>query len=371
MFVEISRLLVVLACTVSGLALGRELGSGASVAQTAGGVLGTLAGYVGGGVLGRTLERAFGVVEEKTDGYPTPRLFAGGVGGVVGGFGGAFLAFPLIVIFPTVPVILVGTLLIWVLGTLGARIGWHKSEELLAMAGLSSRPLIRSSPYQAADGYIVDTSAVMDGNLTGLLRAGLLEGHLFVPRFVLDEIQGFADAREGQQARRARRGLELLDALRRDDGGRVRVLDEEIPERDDVDGKLVTLASRLQIRLLTCDVNLQHVAEISGVAVVNLRKLAADLRPEHAAGDVVTLEIARPGREAGQGVGYLDDGTMVVVNDGDRLIGDGPVAVEILTVVPTSVGRLLFGRAVPVDIVAPAHHEAHEAPAAAAVPADT
>lgn len=353
MFVEVSRLLVVLACTVSGLALGREIGDGTSVAQTVGGVLGTLVGYVGGGVLGRTMERAFGVVEQKAERYPTPRIFAGGVGGMVGGMAGGFVAFPLIVIFPSAPVILAGTLVIWILGTLGVRIGWHKSEELLAMAGLSSRPLIRSSPYEASDGYIIDTSAVMDGNLAGLVHAGLVDGSLFVPRFVLDELQGFADAREGQQSRRARRGLELLEVFRKEGRVAVRVLDDEVPERDDVDGKLVSLARRLQIRLLTCDVNLQHVAEVSGVSVVNLRRLAADLRPDHTAGDVVSVDLVRAGREPGQGVGYLEDGTMVVVNDGDRLVGRGPIRVEIVTVVPTSVGRLLFARVIPVDVVPP------------------
>lgn len=347
MFVEICRLLFVLACTVSGLALGRELGSDNSVAVTVGGILGTLFGYVGGGVLGRALDRAFGVVEDRAERVPTPRLFAGGVGAMVGGLGGGFVAFPLVLIFPSVAVVLIGTLVIWVAGTLGARVAWRKSEALLAMAGLSSRPLVRSSPYEAADGYIVDTSAVMDVNLGGLVRAGLVDGHLFVPRFVLEELQGFADMRDGQQARRARRGLEMLEALRNESSVGVRVLDHEVPERDAVDAKLVALARRLQIRLLTCDVNLQHVAEISGVPVVNLRRLAADLAPDHAAGDVASIELVRAGREPGQGVGYLDDGTMVIVNDGERFVGPAPIAVEIVTVVPTSVGRLLFARPVP------------------------
>ena len=344
MFVEISRLLVVLACTMTGLAAGREFGGADQLGQTIGGVLGTLVGYVGGGVAGRAIERAFGVVEHRVERYPTPRLFAGGVGAIVGGLGGAFLAFPLIVIFPSVQVILLGSLIMWVTGTLGVRVAWRKSEELFAMAGLSSRPLVRSTAYQASDGHIVDTSAVMDGNLSGLVRAGLLDNQLFVPRFVLDELQGFADARESSQARRARRGLELLEALRHEGTIGVRVLDDEVPEREDIDGKLVSLARRLQMRLLTCDVNLQHVAEIQGVTVVNLRKLAADLRPEHVPGEIVELEVVRAGKEAGQGVGYLDDGTMVIVNNGVELVGTGRVRVEITTVVPTSVGRLLFAR---------------------------
>ena len=350
MFVEISRLLIVLTCTVTGLAVGNAFGGDHSIGNTIGGILGTLVGYVGGGVAGRALERAFGVVEERVERYPTPRLFAGGMGALIGGLGGAFVALPMIMIFPRVPVMLVGTLVIWAAGTLGVRIAWNKSEELFAMAGLSSRPLVRSAPYEVADGHILDTSAVMDGRLASLLKAGLLDSQLFVPRFVLDELQGFADAREGPQARRARRGLEMLESFRREEVAHVRVLDDEVPERFEVDAKLVALAKRLQIRLLTCDVNLQRVAEIQGVTVVNLRRLAADLRPDHSPGDVVDVELVREGSEPGQGVGYLDDGTMVVVNDGVQLVGTGAVTVEVATIVPTSVGRLLFAH--PTAVVA-------------------
>lgn len=346
MFVEISRLLIVLALTLTGLAAGRELGGAASMGDTIGGVLGTLAGYVGGGVVGRSIERAFGSVEERVETVPSGRLFAGGLGAVVGGLGGAFFALPLAFVFPSAPVYLVATLIVWVAGTLGVRVAWRKSEELFAMAGLSSRPLVRSAPYEASDGHILDTSAIMDGRLTTLVRAGLVSPQLFVPRFVLDELQGFADARDGAQSRRAHRGLELLDVLRRDGTATVRILDDEVPERDEVDAKLVALARRLEIRLLTCDVALQRVAELQGVHVMNVRKLASELRPEHTPGDLVQVELVREGKEPGQGVGYLDDGTMIVVNEGVDFVGSGVVEVEIATSVPTSVGRLLFARPV-------------------------
>lgn len=349
MFVEISRLLIVLALTLTGLAVGREMGGDASLGDTVGGVLGTLVGYVGGGVVGRSIERGFGSVEERVETVPTGRLFAGGLGAVVGGLGGAFFAVPLALVFPTAPVYLVATLVVWVAGTLGVRVALHKSEELLAMAGLSSRPLVRAMPYEASDGHILDTSAVMDGRLTTLLREGLLASQLFVPRFVLDELQGFADARDGAQARRARRGLELLDVIRRDGTASLQILDDEVPERDEVDAKLVALARRLEIRLLTCDVALQRVAELQGVQVMNVRKIASELRPEHTPGDTVQVELVREGKEPGQGVGYLDDGTMVVVNEGVDLVGRGAVEVEIATSVPTSVGRLLFARPVAAD----------------------
>lgn len=348
MFVEIARLFIVLLGSLAGLSLGHQYDaahhSAAGTGAVLGGVLGTLAGYVGGGVTGRLLERAFGVVEERIDRFPGPKVFAGAIGGAVGGLAGALVAVPLVGIFHSAPAYVGGGLLVWTMATLGLRVAARKSDELFALAGLSTRPLVRSAPYRVADGYIVDTSAVMDGYLQGLVRAGLLDQELFVPRFVLDELQGFADARETPQARRARRGLEMLDAMRRDGLVRLRVLDDEVPEREQVDAKLVVLAKRLELRLLTSDGTLQRVAELQDVPVCNLRKLWSELSPGAQPGDVVIVELVRPGKEPGQGVGYLDDGSMVVVNDAAALVGSGEIEVEIATAVPTALGRLLFAR---------------------------
>ena len=138
----------------------------------------------------------------------------------------------------------------------------------------------------------------------------------------------------------------MPEALRRAGTVHLRVLDDEVPERHEVDAKLVALARRLEIRLLTSDVNLQKVAELQDVPVCNLRQVAAELWPSAQPGDVVSVEVVRPGKEAGQGVGYLDDGTMVVVNEGAHLVGSGPQPVEIAASVPTAMGRLLFARPV-------------------------
>jgi uncharacterized protein YacL len=262
---------------------------------------------------------------------------------LAGGLAAAFVVVPVVVILPRPPVVMAGTLLVWAAGTLGLRIGIRKTDQLFAMAGLSTRPLVRSEPFEVDDGYIVDTSAVMDGQMSNLARSGVIDQVLFIPRFVLDELQGFADAREGAQARRARRGLEMLDAIRREGSARVRTLDDEIPEIQAVDAKLVALARRLQLRLLTCDAHLQRVAELQGVPVLNLRRLADDLRPERSAGDIVTVELVRRGKETGQAVGFLDDGSMVVVNSADHLVGN-VIEVEITSIIPTAVGRLLFAR---------------------------
>ena len=153
-----------------------------------------------------------------------------------------------------------------------------------------------------------------------------------------------ADAND-ERSRRARRGLEILELLRREAPNRVFVLDDEVPEVDEVDAKLVALARRLQVRLLTNDINLAKVAELQGVPAIIPRRLAADLDPRRARRrDPRTSRSTAPGRHPGQGVGFLDDGSMVVVNGGEDLVGAGPVALVVSSIVPTGAGRMVFAR---------------------------
>jgi len=192
---------------------------------------------------------------------------------------------------------------------------------------------------------VVDTSAVIDGRALAVADAGFLRGDLLVPRFVLDELQGIADAADPSRRRRGRRGLEVLDSLQRDGRIGVHVIDDEVPEIQAVDAKLVALARRLQAGLLTTDANLQRVAELQGVVCLNLNRLADGLRPVLVPGEVVRLPISREGREQGQGVGFLEDGTMVVVGEASGLVGR-EVDVRITSNVQTSVGRMLFASVV-------------------------
>jgi uncharacterized protein YacL len=336
-FVEIVRLFIVLLATVGGYAAGRG-----TDAAALGGMLGCLAGYVGGGIFGRLLERAVGAVERSAERLPAPQFLAAVVGGGLGALGGALLGAPAAGLIPKPTGWLLGGLVVFVSGWLGLRVAVRKSEELLALAGLSTRPLVRTTPYGASEGAVVDSSAAMDGQLLPLVRAGLLEGDLFVPRFVLDEMRGLADAADEVRARRARVGLETLDVLRAETGVRVRVLDDELPQYPEVDAKLVALAKRLELRLLTTDAHLARSASVQGVATCNLRQLAADLWPARKPGDTVSVALVRTGKEPGQGVGFLDDGSMVVVAGGEQLVGRGELPVNVTAVVPTSVGRVVF-----------------------------
>ena len=343
MFVEIVRLFIVFLATAGGFALGKGGdvdGQGAVIGAT----LGACVGYVAGGVFGRLLRHAMGQVESKIDDAPAHRLLAGSLGGVaIGGLAG-IVGLPATLILPGKFAGPVVGLTIWLGAYQGYVWGARKSEGLLAMAGLSTRPLVRATPYEAArgpDAVLVDSSAIIDGRLLSLAKSGFLRDPLLIPPFVLDEIQGIADAQEPNRRRRGRRALEILEAVKAVPGMEVHVLDDEVPEHDEVDAKLIALAKRLRVSLMTLDEPLQKIAELQGVRCLSLQKLSDGARPTVVPGETLRLPITRHGKEPGQGVGFLDDGTMVVVGDAADLVGQ-EVDVQVKSNVQTSMGRMLF-----------------------------
>lgn len=337
MFVEIVRLLIVALSTAAGYALAADGRVDPGGIAVLGATMGALVGYVAGGVVGRQLRRAMGTFEAQVARAPAHQLLAGVVGAGALAVVSALIALPAVVLVPAPWGWPVFGLLVWIGVYEGFQIGAAKSADLLELAGL--RP--HSATARAGDAVLVDTSAVIDGRLLDVTEAGFLHGTLLVPRFVLDELQGIADAADDTRRRRGRRGLETLDVLRRDPRVVITVVDDEVPEFDAVDAKLVALARRLPADIVTTDANLQSVAEMQGVRCRNLNRLAAGLRPAIVPGEVLNLPISREGKEPGQGVGFLDDGTMVVVGDAAELVGRD-VAVRITSNVQTSVGRLLF-----------------------------
>jgi uncharacterized protein YacL len=357
MFVEIARLLIVLLSTGAGFAAARTIAPEASGTVVLGATLGACFGYVAGGVLARLLGQAMGRVEKQVERTPPAQLLGGGFGAALLGGLSLLLGIPAVVLMPNLSGWPVLGLLVWIGLYEGFRIGARKSEELLAMAGLSTRPLVRASRYGgnvAPDALLVDSSAAIDGRLLSVTTAGFLRGALLVPRFVLDELQGIADAAEPTRRRRGRRGLEVLDSLQGDPRVSLHVVDDEVPEFEVVDAKLVALARRLDVGLLTTDFNLQRVAELQGVTCLNLNRLAESMRPVHVPGEIVRITLSRAGREPGQGVGFLDDGTMVVVSEAAHLVGQ-ELGVRVTSNVQTSVGRMLFASLDPGDRqVAPA-----------------
>ncbi len=342
MFVEVTRMFMVVLGTAAGFWLARDLGGPESGVDGIAAMLGCLIGYVGGGVIGRLLDRAVGAVERRADSLPPAQVVAGSLGAVGGMVAGAVVSVPLVLLAPVRVAVAIGAFVMWVMAWLGFRVVGAKSIAVLQMLGLSTRPLVRAEAFDARDGFLVDSSVLMDGQLLPLARTGLLGADLMVARFVLEEVQGLADSPDETRSRRAHRGLEALATLRRDGPVRVYVLDDELPEIAAVDSKLVALAKRLELRLLTNDGALSRIAEVQGVPTCNLRRLVADLAPAIIPGDFVRVVLTRNGRERGQGVGHLDDGSMVVVNGGEPLVGGPEVALRVTSVVPTTVGRMVF-----------------------------
>jgi uncharacterized protein YacL len=190
---------------------------------------------------------------------------------------------------------------------------------------------------------ILDTSCVIDGRIETLMNTGFLEGQLLIPQFVIQELQTIADSSNDQKRVRGRRGLDILNNMRNDYGDRVVIHSADYDDINTVDAKLVRLAQEISGTLITNDYNLNKVANLQQVDVLNINDLAQALRPTYLPGDGLNLKVIKDGKEPTQGVGYLDDGTMVVIEDGRRYIGK-QLHVVVTSALQTSAGRMIFAR---------------------------
>lgn len=203
-------------------------------------------------------------------------------------------------------------------------------------------PYVRFAPQNKPDNLLLlDTSVIIDGRIAELLESNFLEGKVIVPRFVLKEIQQVADSSDAVKRARGRRGLEMLNRLQRNQRNEVKIHDGDFPEEKDVDAKLVRLARNLNAKLFTNDYNLGKIAELQSVNYVNLHDLAKSLRITLIPGEIVSLRVVREGRDKGQGIGYLPDGTMIVVNNAHSCIGQ-QVDAQIQSTLQTGAGVIVF-----------------------------
>jgi uncharacterized protein YacL len=312
-------------------------------------LLGAAIGYVLGGVLGRLTGRSLSAAETALGGRSAEQLLAGMAGGVLGVLLTAGLGWPMLLVgsqLLTVPLFLFVCITV---ATLGFRVGLARRDGLLALlgprAGLAApRPAIAALPR------VLDTSVAVDGRIVDVVRAGFLHGTLLLPQPVLDELQGLADASDDLRRSRGRRGLDTLESLRRQRGVDVEPIGDEAAEVPEVDAKLVRICLDRGAALLTLDTNLAKAAGLAGCRVMNLHALTLALRPPVGAGDQVNVLLTRAGKEPGQGVGYLDDGTMVVVERSRERVGR-EVHVAVTSVMTTANGRLVFAR--PVELPSP------------------
>ncbi len=332
--VEGVRLIFIALLGTAGFQVGDQIGAESTAKTLLFVFLGSCVGYVMGGVMGRTTARAVSGMEREFRRKPAAEVAAGVAGLVVGLVISLLVTYPLLQLPPGAawPTIVFVYL---TLSSLGYRVGSVKRDELFAMLGLKPR----AAGVAAGEVGVIDTSALIDGRIADLVGTGFLSGSLLIHSGVLQELQSIADSSDQKRRTRGRRGLDVLAELQR--APTVEVVLVEEPGVYDVDAALVRLARERGGALITADANLSKVAEAVSVPVRQINTLAAAFRAPWVPGDEMSVRLVKGGREHGQGVGYLDDGTMVVVEEASDRIGHS-VSVRVTNVIQTSTGRMVF-----------------------------
>jgi uncharacterized protein YacL len=320
----IVRLIVLATATAAGFALGPSLGVRAG------------SGWLGGaGFLVGVLAV---VLEWHARRVPVDRLFWGATGGILGVAFGLGLGTALGAVVPGAGPLGRG-LFALLLAYLGSTVALAKRDELQDM----SAKLFPRSARTREDSKILDTSVIIDGRIVDVCETGFLEGNLLVPQFVLRELQQIADSADGLKRNRAKRGFDVLERLQRVSKVTVQIDGRDFPQVREVDRKLLELAKVTGGKVVTNDYTLNKLAGLSGVAVLNVNELANALKPVVLPGEAMRVFILKEGKEYNQGVAYLDDGTMVVVDNARRLIGKN-ADIAVTSVLQTTAGKMIFGR---------------------------
>ncbi len=344
MLVLVSRLVVALLGGIGAFQaagsfdLEGQFGSPWHLVATAGVVVvGALVGFVVGGLFGRWLGSRLSVIDRAADRRPAGELIVGAFGLVVGLLVAVLAGFAVLQLPTFGPYLLLPVVLL--VAYIFSRIAARKHVDILRLVGIRSR----GSTPRGGPARVIDTSAIIDGRIVDVVRSKFLSGQIVVPNIVLEELQHVADSSDHLKRARGRRGLELVDELKASANGGFQVRDVEYPDIDEVDAKLVRLAQDLEASLVTTDFNLNKVAQIQGVEVLNVNELANALRPAVLPGEPLSVKVIREGKEYDQGVGYLDDGTMVVIDGGRSLVGK-ETEVEVTSVLQNPSGKMIFAK---------------------------
>jgi uncharacterized protein YacL len=290
------------------------------------------------GALGGTLIGIAGLGVEKLVKHIPLKVLAGGTIGLVLGLSIAkLIGVGFASIQNTTVSVVIYIILSCIFGYIGMGLGSIKIEEVRFpnwtwfVRGMRGNPLVK----------ILDTSVIIDGRIADIVETGFLGGVLVIPEFVLQELQHIADSPDPTRRVRGRRGLDVIKRLQLEKLVEVRIDRQDFDNLNDVDAKLVALALRLNAKIVTNDYNLSKVAEVQGIRILNINQLANALKPVVLPGEVLRLHILKEGKEQGQGIAYLEDGTMVVVENASRHLGK-EVEVSVTSILQTTAGRLIF-----------------------------
>lgn len=344
---EILRVLIVVFGAAVGLQIAQTLTTtpdapvlGVLTAPMLGVIVGAGLGYSLGGVLARQIVGALDRGEQALGGITPEEVVSGSIGALLAAALAALLFWPVFLL--TAPLIAVSIFAFAVVVAAAFGFTVARRRRSAVMETIGSRAGVTAGARRT-QGSLIDSSVAIDGRILDVVPTGFLPGPIVVCQPVLDELQLLADSSDDRRRDKGRRGLATLDELRRIPSLAVMVIDDEAADVSDVDAKLVSIARSRSLALLTTDSALAKVASISGVSVQNLHTLSVALRPPIVVGDVTAVNLIRAGKEAGQAVGYLTDGTMVVVDHGVAHIGS-EVPVEVTSVLTTSNGRMAFAR---------------------------
>jgi uncharacterized protein YacL len=341
----IARIVGMIALSIGGVYLGTTLGSLAGdqpvLWAIVFGMVGALLGLV---VTPFLTTRPFRAVHVKLSSISLKTMVAGLFGLIIGLVVAALIAFPLSLLptpfgqlLPFIGAILTGYLSITIFTT--------RQNDIFNLVGSRFGSLSKGDQELSLENnnVLLDTSVIIDGRIADIARTGFIAGPMLVPSFVLSELQHVADSSDGLRRQRGRRGLEILNRLQKDPIISMRITDLDVEGVREVDDKLVILAKQLRCKVLTNDYNLNRVAELQGVSVLNINELANAVKAVFLPGETLEVDVIQKGKEAGQGVGYLDDGTMVVIEDGEIRIGN-VILVTVTKVLQTAAGRMIFAR---------------------------
>lgn len=272
---------------------------------------------------------------------PTQNILSGVIGLIVGLIIANLLAYSL----SFIPFVgnYMPILLNIILGLLGIIMGLNKREESVNFYKKSIGRFKKRDKVTHYQQKILDTSVIIDGRVADICQTDFLEGELIIPRFVLNELQAIADSSEPLKRNRGRRGLDVLNKINKIHTNKIKIISQDYQDLKSVDTKLIRLAKELDAKVLTNDYNLNKLAQLENVSVLNINDLSNALKSVILPGEELVTQIIKEGKESGQGVAYLDDGTMIVVENGIKNIGD-KVKITVTSILQTPAGRMIFGR---------------------------
>ena len=311
-------------------------------AMLVGGIFGAIIGSFISPYLIKSLFMFTSTVEKSLSAMSTQDLIAG----TLGLFLGLIIANLVGLAFGSVPYIgpYVSVALSIILGYLGMHLVVSKKSELAGWLHLHAEGSFdKKKNKDHHTGKLLDTNVIIDGRVADIYRSGFLEGPIIVPVFVLEELQKIADSSDILKRNRGRRGLDILNHMRKNSKDDVIIVTNDFEDISEVDSKLVKLAREKNYKIVTNDYNLNKVAELQGVAVLNINDLAIAVKPAVIPGEQIFVQLVKSGKEEGQGVAYLEDGTMIVVENGSQCIGK-EVPVIITSVLQTSAGKMIFAK---------------------------